>query len=525
MPRVSRKRRVKRTRKGRRSVRRNRRRTAMRGGAESGRCGGCRKGGDKTCECLDLGQGTPDSVMFAEIEAEQISGDFDSEGNMAIPFLAEDMRGGGAIRKNQSGGGRLRASKERRKAVEFIIGLLLEAVKTGRFCWDAMADFFIAHLAPGGMPSDGHPIAVLIQWIKQFIGLPCLCVRQFIWFLIYYISFTNRWWAMPLAKGVGHGVKVAYENMGWIAGVVIVLSMIAGALAGAAGGASAGYAGAQGAYNLSLGLLSFAFHAKVAMLTLSPANIIQFITGWAPGWLIANGIDTGLMMVVLKYIEDQMKLPVQQRKLLFRYEKLQPLLETARKQLQDMHDRALADANWWAPNTTCISDQLPPLLKSWHDGAINFLGQTTPISTAATDAAARAAGGAGADVAVQAGAAAASHGRIVQLKAESDAAGARAKEVAAAKRPPRQSTRKKLPSQSTRGKSPRRSDRSRDSTGSRGASSRDASPALSPTSPTSRIAKKRVSKKKGKKSRRSKGKGKGKGKGRNSKRRKARKQK
>jgi hypothetical protein len=471
----------------------------MRGGAESGRCGGCRKGGDKTCECLDLGKGSADSVMFAEIEAEQISGDFDSEGNMAIPFLAEDMRGGGAIRKNQSGGGRLRASKERRKAVEFIIGLLLEAVKTGRFCWDAMADFFIAHLAPGGMPSDGHPIAVLIQWIKQFIGLPCLCVRQFIWFLIYYISFTNRWWAMPLAKGVGHGVKVAYENMGWIAGVVIVLSMIAGALAGAAGGASAGYAGAQGAYNLSLGLLSFAFHAKVAMLTLSPANIIQFITGWAPGWLIANGIDTGLMMVVLKYIEDQMKLPVQQRKLLFRYEKLQPLLETARKQLQDMHDRALADANWWAPNTTCISDQLPPLLKSWHDGAINFLGQTTPISAAATDAAARAAGGAGADVAVQAGAAAAAHGGILQLKAESDAAGAMA---AAPRRPPRRPPRRT----SRRRPSGRDRDSSKDS--SRDASPRDASPALSPalspTSPTSRISKKRVSKKKGNKSRRKK---------------------
>jgi len=296
MPRVSRKRRVK-TRKGRRSVRRNRRRTAMRGGAMGAACVRCLP---NSCE------GDEGSIRF-----EEVTENFYDDGLLQKAAEVENrwyMAAGGHAGQSIGGsqrGGALRGSSQRIKAVAFwiwVVKAMLGGAHGGisKF-WELFVYYFASPTAT--MPEwYGNPIVILVQILNQAALIPCLCMGQIIWITAYFFSFTNRWWIVPAVGGTLHALEVMYNNAGTIIGLIAAFSLLAGVLGGLGAGASVGAAAATQMATLCKALLIKCAKFKYFLYYCSPSAFIELIGVPLSGGMACT-VDTAVMLAVTRSIK------------------------------------------------------------------------------------------------------------------------------------------------------------------------------------------------------------------------------
>ena len=198
MPRVSRKRRVKRTRKGRRSVRRNRRRTAMKGGME-----GCAV--DVVCG-VDVDVHCPDcsAEQLRELEQELHLTPIPGSTFPPLAFGEQDayqVDGGGKKKKKKTkiqSGGRYFTDR----FITELKGLLAGTVAGAVSCRAGMILFLRWVAGAAVQRGTSNPLSIFTTWLAQISNLTCVCAIQLIWCFIYYIHFPFITHFLPIQNKI-----------------------------------------------------------------------------------------------------------------------------------------------------------------------------------------------------------------------------------------------------------------------------------------------------------------------------------
>jgi len=283
-----------------------------------------------------------------------------------FPLLAfgeqdTDQVDGGGKKKNKKtniqSGGRYFTNR-------FIIELKALLVKIGAgavSCRSGMILFLRWVAGAAVQRGTSNPLSIFTTWLAQISNLTCVCAIQLIWCFIYYIHFTNAWWAAPAAHGVKSVMGFIYEYLGYVFAIGIMMTVIPAVVGSAIGGLGAvGAAGGSTAVTYIYSMILSILHLKAAAFYVSASYIINYITGICLPSMVAAGIDTALFVAACEATARTLQQDDDTRPLLFRE-------ECVGRSLHQLH----------------LGDVLPGMHNGAYDAANEFC--TTVFGAAFTD--------------------------------------------------------------------------------------------------------------------------------------------